>query len=89
METSSLWQPDFQLVWTVVWKYYTQGLMKAPSFIRNSLIVAKKSYALIGLKITEKFLILIRFFFKFSTYSIEFLCFSIRIFQIRFEFLYP
>ncbi len=26
---------------TVLWKYFTQRLMKAPSFIRNSLITAK------------------------------------------------
>jgi len=40
-------------------KYYTQRLMKATSFIRNSLIMTKKSYNHIGLKITENFLILI------------------------------
>ena len=40
-----------------------ERLMKAPSFIRNSLIMAK-IHIIIGLRITEKFLILIQVLLK-------------------------
>ncbi len=34
----------YRPTWTVELKYYTQRLMKAPSFISNRLIMAKNSY---------------------------------------------